>query len=86
VYPPSQWVSLAEIKAKADEENRMREAAGSDDTAERALNQMMGGSLAGQSAQVCVRVCVCACVCVMGGSLAGQSVRCVCFESRSRCV
>jgi WD40 repeat protein len=44
------WVSPAEIRAREEEERRQREAAGKDDTAERALNQMMGGSLAGQSA------------------------------------
>jgi WD40 repeat protein len=44
------WVSSAEIRAKEEEERRQREAAKGDDTAERALNQMMGGSLAGESA------------------------------------
>ena len=44
------WVSPAEIRARDEEERRQREAASSDDTAERALNQMMGGSLAGESA------------------------------------
>jgi len=76
-------VSLAEIKAKADEERRMREAAGSDDTAERALNQMMGGSLAGQSAQVCVHVCVCVCVCDgRGAGWAERAGVCACVRVR----
>ena len=44
------WVSPAELKAREEEEQRAREAAGSDDTAERALNQMMGGTLAGADA------------------------------------
>ena len=44
------WVSPAELKAREDEEQRAREAAGSDDTAERALDQMMGGTLAGADA------------------------------------
>ena len=44
----SKWVSPAEIKAREEEERRQRELAGKDDTAERALSQMMGGSLAGQ--------------------------------------
>ena len=44
------WVSQAEIKAREEEERLQREQAAGDDTAERALNQMMGGSLAGASA------------------------------------
>lgn len=44
------WISPAEIKAREEEERLQRAQAAGDDTADRALNQMMGGSLAGASA------------------------------------
>lgn len=44
------WISPAEIQAREEEERLQRAQAAGDDTADRALNQMMGGSLAGASA------------------------------------